>query len=324
MSDEFRRPGGSSKIRDDLFVARDTVDEDTRELYEFGPFRLEPAERKLLRGNEVVVLTPKAFDTLVLLVRNNGHLQNKEKLLRTLWPDSFVEEGNLSNNIFLLRKALGDDPGYIETVPKRGYRFVGAVRQFPRAEERLAQQREFARAISIDPHSSEQLVSGVPASARRGKHALAVIAATALAILAIGAGLWWANSARLPHHSQWIQLTKFPDSAFHPALSPDGRMLAFIRRVDGIGQVYVKMLPDGEPVQLTRDKLPKSDPAFSPAGSRVAYTTLDPQTFAWDTWVVPTLGGEPQPCSEMLLAWSGPARGKCCSRRSRLVSTWES
>src|ERR1700730_8999099 len=165
MSDEFRRPGGSSKIRDPLLVARETVDADARELYEFGPFRLDPAERRLLRGDNVVVLTPKAFDTLVLLVRNNGHLLDKEKLLRMLWPDSFVEEGNLSNNIFLLRKALGDDSAYIETVPKRGYRFVGAVRQFPHAEERLAQQREFARAISTDPHSSEQLVSGVPASA---------------------------------------------------------------------------------------------------------------------------------------------------------------
>jgi DNA-binding winged helix-turn-helix (wHTH) protein/Tol biopolymer transport system component len=103
------------------------------ELYEFGSFRLEPAERKLTRGNEVVVLTPKAFDTLLLLVRNSGHLLEKDELIRMLWPDSFVEEGNLSNNIFLLRKALGEDPQYIETVPKRGYRFVGTVRRLRNA-----------------------------------------------------------------------------------------------------------------------------------------------------------------------------------------------
>jgi Tol biopolymer transport system component/DNA-binding winged helix-turn-helix (wHTH) protein len=133
MSDEIRRPGSSIKSRDSLFVAKDTADRDRREFYEFGCFRLEPTERKLMRGNEVVVLTPKAFDTLVLLVRNSGHLLEKDELIKMLWPDSFVEEGNLSNNIFVLRKALGEDPPYIETVPKRGYRFVGALRQLPHA-----------------------------------------------------------------------------------------------------------------------------------------------------------------------------------------------
>ena len=107
---------------------------DVPEIYEFGPFRLEPAERKLLRGSAVVTLTPKAFDTLHLLVRNSGHLLEKDELVRMLWPDSFVEEGNLTNNIFLLRKALGQNPEYIETIPKKGYRFVGAVRRLPTAE----------------------------------------------------------------------------------------------------------------------------------------------------------------------------------------------
>ena len=102
-----------------------------QEIYEFGPFRFEPAERKLLRGNATVALTPKALDTLYVLVRNSGHLLEKEELIRMLWPDTFVEEGSLSNNIFMLRKALGEDASYIETVPRRGYRFVGTVRQMP-------------------------------------------------------------------------------------------------------------------------------------------------------------------------------------------------
>ena len=82
----------------------------SRELYEFGPFRLEPGERKLARGNDIVALTPKAFDTLHLLVRNSGHLLGKDEIIRTLWPDTFVEEGSLANNIFLLRKALRQFP----------------------------------------------------------------------------------------------------------------------------------------------------------------------------------------------------------------------
>jgi DNA-binding winged helix-turn-helix (wHTH) protein/predicted Zn-dependent protease len=119
---------------DPRFAGGETASPETPELYEFGAFRLEPKERKLLRGKEVIVLTPRAFDTLVLLVRNSGHLLEKDELIRALWPDSFVEEGNLTNNISLLRKALGEVPQYIETVPKRGYRFAGAVRQLPNTE----------------------------------------------------------------------------------------------------------------------------------------------------------------------------------------------
>jgi DNA-binding winged helix-turn-helix (wHTH) protein len=128
MSDETGRRVGSKNIREPLSGATGVFGQNTLELYEFGPFRLEQGERKLSCNDERVVLTPKAFDTLVLLVRNSGHLLEKEEFIRALWPDSFVEEGNLSNNIFVLRKALGEDPQYIETIPKRGYRFAGAVR----------------------------------------------------------------------------------------------------------------------------------------------------------------------------------------------------
>jgi DNA-binding response OmpR family regulator len=82
MSDETGRRAGSKNIREPLFAATGAFGQDTAELYEFGPFRLEPAERKLWRRNEVVVLTPKAFDTLVLLVRNSGHLLEKDKLIK--------------------------------------------------------------------------------------------------------------------------------------------------------------------------------------------------------------------------------------------------
>lgn len=291
MSDESGRPVGSMKSRDSLVVGRDR---EKRELYEFGPFHLEPAERKLLRGNEVVVLTPKAFDTLVLLVRNSGHLLEKDELIRMLWPDSFVEEGNLSNNIFVLRKALGENPAYIETVPKRGYRFVGAVRQLPGTEKA---QREFAGELSTDRRLPVQTVAGVVPFASRSRRRLAALAVTALAILPVGAALLRRSSTHLPDRSQWVQLTKFPDSVSQPAISPDGRMLAFVRGYDtpiGAGQVYVKILPEGEPVQLTHDNRLKINPTFSPDGSRVAYTTMDPQQFDWDTWVTPTLGGESQ------------------------------
>src|SRR5271157_4563896 len=97
------------------------------ESYEFGPFRLSVAERVLWRGEQIVALSPKCFDTLLVLVRHGGSVVEKEALIRAVWPDSFVEEGNLAQNIFTLRKALGELPEggqYIQTLPKRGYRLV--------------------------------------------------------------------------------------------------------------------------------------------------------------------------------------------------------
>ena len=98
--------------------------------YAFGPFLLNPVNRLLLREGRRVSLTPKAFDTLLLLVEGRGDLLSKQQLMNALWPDSFVEEANLAQQIATLRKSLGEAPGgpsYIETLPKRGYRFSTPV-----------------------------------------------------------------------------------------------------------------------------------------------------------------------------------------------------
>ena len=98
--------------------------------YEFGRFRLNVAERVLWRGDDVVPLTPKVFDILLTLVENSGQVVSKDDLMKRVWPNTFVEEGNLTQNISLLRKALGESPGgvqFIETVPRRGYRFVAEI-----------------------------------------------------------------------------------------------------------------------------------------------------------------------------------------------------
>jgi TolB-like protein/DNA-binding winged helix-turn-helix (wHTH) protein/Tfp pilus assembly protein PilF len=103
-----------------------------KHLYEFGPFRIDTVERLLLRGSEVIPLTPKAIDTLLALLAGRGHVLEKDDLMKSVWPDTFVEEGGPARNISLLRKAMGDDSdggAYIETIPRRGYRFVAAVRE---------------------------------------------------------------------------------------------------------------------------------------------------------------------------------------------------
>lgn len=101
--------------------------------HEFGPYRIDTGERLLHRGSELVSLPPKVAGTLLVLVQNAGRMVDKNDLLKAVWPDTFVEEGALTRNISLLRKTLGDtgnEPIYIETIPKRGYRFIAPVRTF--------------------------------------------------------------------------------------------------------------------------------------------------------------------------------------------------
>src|SRR5580692_10892624 len=98
--------------------------------YSFGRFELYPSEHLLVRDGQAIPLAPKAFDLLFALVSNHGRLLTRETLMKTIWPDSFVEETNLTVNISLLRKALGEMPGgrpWIATIPRRGYRFDGPV-----------------------------------------------------------------------------------------------------------------------------------------------------------------------------------------------------
>jgi len=105
---------------------------ETKHFYEFGAFRLDSSEKVLSRDGETVSLTPKVFDTLEVFVENAGRLIEKDELMQKLWQDRFVEKSNLTYNVKMLRKALGDSaskPVFIETVPKRGYRFIAEVRR---------------------------------------------------------------------------------------------------------------------------------------------------------------------------------------------------
>ena len=159
--------------------------------YRFGPFRLEPAERRLLRGEEQIDLPPKAFDTLVVLVENSGRLVSKDYLLDTVWPDVVVEENYVSVNISRLRAALGEtaqDWNYIETVPRSGYRFASVVEVVNEltGDHRTQRGSDHDR-VAYDP---EDIQDSQPRRLNRASLAGALLLAVAAAVL-----LWWNQTA---------------------------------------------------------------------------------------------------------------------------------
>lgn len=132
-----------------------------RQFYEFGPFRIDATERLLWRDGEVVALTPKVFDTLLVLVENSGHILTKDEMMKAVWANSNVEEANLTKNISTLRKALtqtSETDQYIETIPWRGYRFSAGVREVSDQINELIVEESSAVRVMIAPETSAKAV----------------------------------------------------------------------------------------------------------------------------------------------------------------------
>jgi DNA-binding winged helix-turn-helix (wHTH) protein/tetratricopeptide (TPR) repeat protein len=171
------------------------MDTESRIVYEFGPFRMDPDKQTLLRENAHVPVPPKAFETLLALVRRSRDVVSKEELLREVWPNSFVEESNLSQNIFLLRKALGDtaeNRQYIVTLPGVGYRFAATVRTVTEQGEALVAQARTRTQIVIEENGAEtdQGLKALPIPrTRRAGRRLLLSMAVVTALLALGAFL---------------------------------------------------------------------------------------------------------------------------------------
>jgi len=180
--------------------------------YEFGRFRLNVAERVLLREGELVALTPKVFDILLTLVENSGQVVSKDDLMKRVWPNTFVEEGNLTQNISLLRKALGESPGgvqFIETVPRRGYRFVAATSEASQPNGRFG---SVVSSPEIEPLVSAQ----IPPSASGRRRTPAYIVAAGLVVFGIIGLMYFTSKAGNTAAIQSIAVLPFVDESADP------------------------------------------------------------------------------------------------------------
>jgi Tol biopolymer transport system component/DNA-binding winged helix-turn-helix (wHTH) protein len=288
--------------------------------YEFGPFRIDTINRVLLRDGEIVPLKRKVFETLAILVEHNGEVLDKDELMNRLWPDSFVEESNLTQNVYLLRRALGEGPRdhhYIATIPGRGYRFSADIRELGgEGTEMVIETHTLSRVIFTEEGSNAQKIVPMAGESRTGaeqtrgtrtwpaivaaleRQKIAAAVALSVLILTIAISIFFKSNHKNTAHPSLlppvvVPFTSYPGSESEPAFSPDGHQIAFVWDGDKEGNfdIYVKLLDVGKPLRLTTDPAMDHGPVWSPDGRYIAF--LRRQTIGSETAIlIPALGGQ--------------------------------
>lgn len=252
-------------------------------VFEFGDFRLDAEEKVLRRRDSTCDLTPKAMDVLLVLVRNAGRVVSKEEILRQVWPHSYVEETNLSHHVFRLRRILDESENnkFIETVPKRGYRFVAEI-QRPKAVVSASQP--------VVPRRTWRL------------RIIGSLAALLSVLICGGAILYYRSSApeqkpetvTADREPQYISRITNGGKYVAATVSPDGKFVAYAQNyTSGEGMLYIRQIETNterrllEPAERNFGTL-----NFSPNGTFIYYIAYEPGDPSGSVYRIPVIGGQ--------------------------------
>ena len=273
-----------------------------RRFYDFDVFRVDVSRRLLMRQCEPVPLTPKAFDILLVLVRNRGRVVEKDELMKLVWPDTVVEENNLTRNISTLRKALEEGPNqhrFIVTIPGRGYQFAGDMPQEMAATAVVYERHARTQVLIEEQSEPEVLIEPIQPTKpgiveRKSWRRIAFRVTVAVAACTLSASAAWlyisrSREAALPL-PKIVPLTSLPDRAECANISPDGNLLAFGRRSDSpqLSGIYIQQIGSDHLLQVTRSLFDLC-PAWSPDGRYLAFSRYGEQEQS--IYLISALGG---------------------------------
>jgi len=283
----------------------------TLSLYEFDEFRVDANQKCLWHADQLVSLTPKAFETLLVLIRRRGEIVGKDVLLDEVWADTFVEESTLSQNILTLRKTLGafeKDKQFIVTVPRRGYRFVAKVKEISADEEFFVVEKRTRTHIVAeqkeihDSKDTETAIAVKPVSQKTFSRKYLILGAVLGALAVLTAGVlvvrYFSKTSDFAgtKFQKFKTVNLFSDADIKLAvISPDGKYLALVKRTNGAESLIVRQIDEANSLEI----VPKFDgrftgAVFAPASDYVFYSVYPKNSRVGELYKIPILGGTPQ------------------------------